>query len=513
MKSRIEGKYSVGVCAGRKPLLNAGEETKLADFAANRAAMGYGFGKRQFLNYAGALANKYGRKFKKGVPSHQWWYLYKRRNHNRLSLRQPEGTSSIRHRCMEPAKVAGYFVALEGELSSNELMMSPSRIWNMDETGLSMDHKPRKVVAATGSRHLQSCTSGNREMLTVIATISADGKCLPPHVIAKGKTLKSLASFQQEHAPAGTTWSVPDTGWTKQGIASLWFRENFLANIGDDRPQMLILDGHDSHNFVELIELAIENHIILVELPAHTSHWLQPCDRTVFGPFKAHYNSACQDMVNAYAGTIVSRHSFCTLLNTAWTKAMTQDNIKSGFRACGIYPFNPAAIPDEAYMPNAVYTVTHLMANRELLNTTADEQLPVEQEVIVAETQAVSNMHIDEQVHDLTNMHTDEQVFDLNDYLSNDSTVVAAIMHAIPPENALNLLLSNISKEQLQGYCYCYDNKIPLPDAIFKLWKCLKDLVQQDGIFQDQMTQIVQNGMLPDLVLDDVDLGLLLSGR
>ena len=122
---------------GRQPLLTEELETKLADFASNRAAMGYGFGKSQFMQYAAALGNKHGRGFKRDRPSQKWWFLYNRRN-KRLSLRQSEGTSTIRHKCMEPLKVAKYFVALESELASKELLAAPSRIWNMDETGLTL---------------------------------------------------------------------------------------------------------------------------------------------------------------------------------------------------------------------------------------------------------------------------------------------------------------------------------------------------------------------------------------
>lgn len=64
----------------------------------------------------------------------------------------------------------------------------------------------------------------------------------------------------------------------------------FLANISTHRPQLLIFDGHDSHNYVELIEAVMKEYIILVELPANTSHWLQPLDRTVFYSLKSHYN-------------------------------------------------------------------------------------------------------------------------------------------------------------------------------------------------------------------------------
>lgn len=39
----------------------------------------------------------------------------------------------------------------------------------------------------------------------------------------------------------------------------------------------------------------------------------------------------------------------------AWQAAVTKKNVQSGFRACGIYPFNPKAIPSEAYLPSTPF--------------------------------------------------------------------------------------------------------------------------------------------------------------
>jgi len=199
-----------------------------------------------------------------------------------LRLRRLEGTAAVRHMCMDKEKVSKYFYALRELLEKRQLLDKPAQIWNMDETGLQLQHAPRSVVARKGTRYLQSRTSGNKETITIIACINAAGNKIPPHIIAKGKTERSLHGFDLNSAPSGANWSVSTKGWTKQGIARLWFESTFLPNIGLERPQVLILDGHDSHNFVELIELAILNDIEIVELPAHTSNWLQPCDRTVF---------------------------------------------------------------------------------------------------------------------------------------------------------------------------------------------------------------------------------------
>jgi len=356
LQKLLDGKTHIGAKPGNKPLLGNVIETKLVEYAVDRAAMGVGFGKKQFLDYATQLASKHKIKFKAGKPSEKWWRLMKKRN-ERMRLRKPEATAAVRHMCMDFKKVQRYFEALHGLLQKTGVSECPKRIWNMDETGLQLEHKPQRVIAQKGVKYLHARTSGNREMLTVIACVNAAGDRIPPHVIAKGKTNRALHGFDVQSAPQGTTWSVSSSGWTKQGIARLWFEKSFLVNIGDERPQVLILDGHDSHNFVELLEVAMANQIEIVELPAHTSNWLQPCDRTVFKPFKDAYNEACQDLMHTYPGTTIGHANFCGLLAKAWNKAITAENIKSGFRACGIYPFNPAQVPQEAFIPNTLYIV------------------------------------------------------------------------------------------------------------------------------------------------------------
>ena len=43
------------------------------------------------------------------------------------------------------------------------------------------------------------------------------------------------------------------------------------------------------------------------------------------------------------------------MLTKAWKNYITVENIKRGFRATGIFPFNPAAIPEDAYAPSTLY--------------------------------------------------------------------------------------------------------------------------------------------------------------
>jgi len=112
-----------------------------------------------------------------------------------------------------------------------------AKIWNMDETGIILDHKPSKVLGRSSTTSLYSRSSGNNEMIRGTATVNAAERKPSPHMIYKGKTTRALNSFEFEAAPEGTTWSVSDR-----------FEKQFLPNIGNERSQSLIVDCHDLHN-------------------------------------------------------------------------------------------------------------------------------------------------------------------------------------------------------------------------------------------------------------------------
>ncbi|XP_062587396.1 uncharacterized protein LOC134249051 [Saccostrea cucullata] len=278
LHDRISGRVKEDTVNGKPPILSSADEKQLIKIATERAEMGVGFNKSNFKRAAAALAKQRGASFKKGVPSEKWWTLFKKRNGGEVSLRQPESTASIRHKTMTKERTNKYFTVLSEVLTTYGLDGQPNKIWNMDESFISLSSDSSLVVTRTGTKYIQSKT-GSREHVTILACGSAAGKFIPPHFIMKGKTQVALRSWDSENAPIGSFVSVSDSGWIKQGLSLLWFQKVFLPNIGPERPQILIFDGHDSHHHVELIECARENNIVLMEIPAHCFHWLQPLDR------------------------------------------------------------------------------------------------------------------------------------------------------------------------------------------------------------------------------------------
>ena len=60
-----------------------------------------------------------------------------------IAVRSPEGTVQVCHQCMEPTKVAKYFTAFKGEIHKLEQNDLAYCVWNMDEAGFQLEHKPR----------------------------------------------------------------------------------------------------------------------------------------------------------------------------------------------------------------------------------------------------------------------------------------------------------------------------------------------------------------------------------
>jgi hypothetical protein len=102
----------------------------------------------------------------------------------------------------------------------------------------------------------------------------------------------------------------------------------------------LILDGYESHHSVEFEEYCKENKIITLCMPAHASHLLQPLDVGCFGPLKKAYGREIERLIRCSI-THISKTEFFPAFQAAHQAAITESNIKGGFRGAGLAPFDP----------------------------------------------------------------------------------------------------------------------------------------------------------------------------
>lgn len=104
-----------------------------------------------------------------------------------------------------------------------------------------------------------------------------------------------------------TNITVSETGRTDIELGLLWFKETFEPQSrnrmnGEDYYHLLFLDGHSSHITREAIRFCEKNKIILLCLPSHSTHILQPLDVGIFGPLAQTYKKIRERSVRPGAG-------------------------------------------------------------------------------------------------------------------------------------------------------------------------------------------------------------------
>ncbi len=114
---------------------------------------------------------------------------------------------------------------------------------------------------------------------------------------------------------------------------------------------LLILDGHKTHTKnIDLITFARDNGIIMLSLPPHTFHKLQPLNRTFFKPLKSAFNAACTSWMRMHPARRITVDKLGELFIAAYIKAATVENAVNGFRCTGIVPYDRDIIPESEFL-------------------------------------------------------------------------------------------------------------------------------------------------------------------
>jgi hypothetical protein len=230
-------------------------------------------------------------------------------------------------------------------------------VYNMDETGVMLSMLGSvKVLVGKDDRRDYRGVRVKRTTVTAIECISADGRYLNPMIIWPATT----------HRSNWTTFSTPrwqyacsESGYTDSKISLEWLKRIFdpqTQERANKKPRVLICDGFETHETLEILEFCFENNIILCRLPSHTSHKLQPCDVAVFASIKAAYRDQVDRLERGGVNTIGKQH-FTSLFSPARERAFTPNNIKAGFAASGLFPFNPDRVLRDMPKPPADLTM------------------------------------------------------------------------------------------------------------------------------------------------------------
>ena len=268
--------------------------------------------------------------------------------HSNVSLRKPEAISLNRVYGLNQVSVDKYFENLAKVLDTYNL--EPQQIFNLDESGLSCVHKPNKVLAQKGKRVVSSTTSGERgATTTIVACCNAVGNYVPPMMIFKRKN-KKLSLI--DYAPLGTLNELTENGWIN-ATSFMAYLQHFVKFIQPSKsyPVLTIMDNHKTHTKnLDLTNFARDSRFILLSLPSHTSHKLQPLNQTFFKPLKSAFNAACQSWMRSHPGRRIAVENLGELFKTAYLKSATLENAINGFKCTGIHPYNAQILPSSDFV-------------------------------------------------------------------------------------------------------------------------------------------------------------------
>lgn len=378
---RVNGEIPVDAHAGRGTTLSSLFEEELAECLKLLASWGWGFSTEELKNVVQEFIEsvKLETPFVGGRPGKDWIQGFLKR-HPDIVWRKTEHLSNARARAEDPQVLAAWFDLLEKVLDENGIKDHSAHIFNVDETGFTTDPKPQKVLAEKGAKRVtQSIGGSGREQITVNCAVSASGKTLPPFVIYSGKNLYIAWT---EGGPEGACYTTSEKGWMEAPLFLEWFKNIFLKHTADvrDKTRLLVFDGHVSHLSKELIETAKQNNVVLLRLPAHLTHILQPLDRAVFRPVKAVWQSHLIKHARTHAGP-VGKKDFPRTLKKLFEESFTPDVVKSGFASTGLCPFNRqrVTVPErpQVALNTASAPLPHATASSEPSTSTSDTPVTI----------------------------------------------------------------------------------------------------------------------------------------
>ena len=287
-----------------------------------------------------------------------WFYDFIKRWPN-LKVAKPQKLAILRAKSASRETINNYYSEHGTILKANNLLNKPERIFNIDETGISTEHQPPKVVCSTDSNP-QAVTSPRSSLVTIIAGGNAIGNSIPPYYIFAGKRWNP--EFLQ-NACIGTSGEMTKNGWSNTEVFQNYVKKHFVryANLSSDTPTLLLYEGHKSHINLTLTHWASRNNVILFVLPPHTSHLHQPLDVAIFGAFKRMYSRECHYYMQQNPGLTISKYCVAELTAKPYTKALSTENLQVAFRKTGIFPFDKKKkkkISDADVAPAVIYEKT-----------------------------------------------------------------------------------------------------------------------------------------------------------
>ncbi|CAF1272071.1 unnamed protein product [Rotaria sp. Silwood1] len=343
LASRISRKSNQQV--GRPTALRKTEEKHLVDLIITLQDYGELSTSDDVLKYATEFVHIMNLKsrFKNGEPTRDWYYGFIARWKDKLKIMNSSKIEKVRAD-VTMSTIDDWFAKLHSVLSKLDLFNKPQQLFNCDESGFRDDPGKKKVVVSRQTKFANKIHTGSgKENTTVLLTINASGVCLPPYIIHKSKCLYDI--WCPRNVIRGAIYNRTESGWINEDTFFDYLKNMFIPQTKHiPRPILLIFDGHTSHLSLKTAQLAIDNQIHLLCLPAHATHLLQPLDVYTLKYVKTQWRTLLWDYYNKNAGKKLDKPTFIRLYAQLYNYALLPTHCSSAFGKAGIFPYDPRVI-------------------------------------------------------------------------------------------------------------------------------------------------------------------------
>ncbi|KAJ8474688.1 hypothetical protein ONZ51_g7033 [Trametes cubensis] len=352
--ARANGRESIQQFNASKAWLSSGEEDTVVAFAIDSALRGFPLNHRRLKEHVDEICRaRYGAKFPEDGVGKEWTHRFLIRHSKELHPYWSHALDNARARAVNPNNKDAYFALLKNVLEGDESEgpLAPDCIYGMDETGLQEGvGVSERVIGPAGQKVQYQQRSGERENITIIVTICADGSTTPPAVIYKGDAYQS--NWKQDN-PLNASLGYSKKGYTDGGIGIEWIKQfdKHTKAKARGRRRLLLVDGHASHYTYGFLDYARRNRIHVLCYPSHSTHIFQGLDVVIFSVLKRQWTRV-RDEFERTKGVRVNKTNFLAVYAEAHQAALTESNIKAAFRKTGVVPFNPDIITSEMMTPS-----------------------------------------------------------------------------------------------------------------------------------------------------------------
>ena len=225
----------------------------------------------------------------------------------------------------------GFLQRIKDKVASNSIPLA--LVFNFDQTGSKLVPVCEWTMEKQGSRQVPVVGKEDKREITVLLTVTATGKLLPPQVIYQGKTpgchpkVTFPSSWNITHSESH--WSTEKTmlEYVDQVLVPCVSQTRQELELADDHPALAIFDVFRAHRCESFLKKLCTHNKHQVFVPAGCTGELQPLDLSVNEEFKAAMKSSFSRW---YADEV----------KQALDQGVSLDNLKVDLRANLIKPLH-----------------------------------------------------------------------------------------------------------------------------------------------------------------------------